>query len=65
MYIWLPLKEMGTVTRVQILDEAVNISLSVNTLGKDITPTVFHLANWVWYENQCRRGKTLNSNVKL
>ena len=32
---------MDTVTRVQILDEAVNISHNGNTLGKSMNPIIF------------------------
>ena len=32
--------EMDTVTRVQILDEAVCISHSTNTIGKGMYPTI-------------------------
>ena len=39
--LWLPLFEMDTVTRVQILDETVCISHSDNTLGKGMNPVIF------------------------
>ena len=37
---WLSSEEMDTTTRVQILDEADNISHSTNTLGKCINPII-------------------------
>ena len=37
---WLHSSEMGTVTQVQILDDAVCISQSTDTLGKGMNPTI-------------------------
>ena len=41
---WLSLKEMDTVFRVQILDEAVCILQSANTLGKGMPLTILSFA---------------------
>ena len=38
--IWLSSLEMHTVTRVQILDKAVRISHSANTLEKGMNPSL-------------------------
>ena len=38
---WLSLKETDTATQVQILDEAVCISHTVNTSGKGMNSTIF------------------------
>ena len=37
-------QEMDTVTRVQILDEIVCISLKAHTLGKGMNPIILHSA---------------------
>ena len=53
---------MDLVTHIQILEEAVCISLYTNALGKDMTPFVLLIAMNKYFGNQSWRNKTWNSN---
>ena len=63
---------MDLSTRVQILDHAILITHSTNTLGKGMNSTIplpqsgiNNISNWAfqcWYGNQSKRRKILNLN---
>ena len=46
LLLWLSLLEIEVVTRDQILDETVNVSLSTNAIVKGMNPSV------IWVDNK-------------